>query len=562
MKLKTISRSYESAARDSRTEVRKVHKNADPKLHPFEKAREYTRAVTAAKLDRMFAAPFIGALSEHSDGVYCMATNPKSLVSFVSGSADGEVIVWDLASKRKLWSVIAHTGFVRGLTMAADGEHFYSCGDDKRIRQWRLASDDALAAALAAAASAGSAVGSKRPRSAMVGGSMGRGGAAADDDEDGGEASGAEEEEGDEYTAMVAGARSGGLGRATASAAAAGAGRGASLDVDLRPRYGAASLGRAGAGGGATSAAGAAVEPVATWSNPGGHSFLSIDHHWKEGWFATSGPGGLDVWDAQRSAPTHSFSWGADSVTCLRWNPAEHGLLASTGADRSVCLYDVRTDSVLRKTVMAMSGNSLAWNPREPFNFTVASEDSNCYTFDMRRMDSAMMVHKDHVGAVMDIAYAPTGREFVTGSYDRTIRLWAFDGGKSREIYHTKRMQRVFAVRYSGDAKYVLSGSDDTNVRIWKSNASAQLGRALPRERAKTDYHAALLKRFGHMPEVKKIAASRHVPKLVVKLKGARFEDEQRSRRKLANVRAHTAADSKEGVPDPERKRHIVGEIK
>lgn len=41
-------------------------------------------------------------------------------------------------------------------------------------------------------------------------------------------------------------------------------------------------------------------------------------------------------------------------------------------------------------------------------------------------------------------------------------------GGHSREVYTTKRMQRVFAVKFSGDATYVFSGSDDMNVRVWK----------------------------------------------------------------------------------------------
>ena len=42
----------------------------------------------------------------------------------------------------------------------------------------------------------------------------------------------------------------------------------------------------------------------------------------------------------------------------------------------------------------------------------------------------------------MDLSYAPTGKEFVTGSYDRTVRIFGARGGKSREVYHTKRMQR------------------------------------------------------------------------------------------------------------------------
>jgi len=42
----------------------------------------------------------------------------------------------------------------------------------------------------------------------------------------------------------------------------------------------------------------------------------------------------------------------------------------------------------------------------------------------------------------MDIDYAPSGKEFVTGSYDRTIRMFRVEEGKSRDVYHGKRMQK------------------------------------------------------------------------------------------------------------------------
>jgi len=42
----------------------------------------------------------------------------------------------------------------------------------------------------------------------------------------------------------------------------------------------------------------------------------------------------------------------------------------------------------------------------------------------------------------MDIDYAPTGTEFVTGSYDRTVRIFKENSGTSREVYHGKRMQK------------------------------------------------------------------------------------------------------------------------
>jgi WD repeat and SOF domain-containing protein 1 len=74
----------------------------------------------------------------------------------------------------------------------------------------------------------------------------------------------------------------------------------------------------------------------------------------------------------------------------------------------------------------------LSFNPIEPINFTVGNDDSNCYSFDMRKMDKAKIIHKDHIGAVIDLDYAPTGREFVTGSFDKTLRIFNYDSGRSK----------------------------------------------------------------------------------------------------------------------------------
>ena len=147
---------------------------------------------------------------------------------------------------------------------------------------------------------------------------------------------------------------------------------------------------------------------------------------------------------------------------------AEADVMATAGSDRSIALYDLRTSTPIRKLIMQTKTNSISWNPMEAFNFTAANEDCCLYTYDMRKLQSASCVHKDFVSAVMDVDYSPTGREFVAGSYDRSVRIFSHNGGHSKEVYHTKRMQRIFAVRFSGDGSYVFSGSDDMNVRVWK----------------------------------------------------------------------------------------------
>ena len=82
-----------------------MHRNLDPALHPFEKAIEYTRALNAVKLDRVFAKPFIAALP-HSDGVTCLGRNPARLNSLLVGAADGTLRLWDVAAQRCLRQLV------------------------------------------------------------------------------------------------------------------------------------------------------------------------------------------------------------------------------------------------------------------------------------------------------------------------------------------------------------------------------------------------------------------------------------------------------------------------
>ena len=42
----------------------------------------------------------------------------------------------------------------------------------------------------------------------------------------------------------------------------------------------------------------------------------------------------------------------------------------------------------------------------------------------MRNLSRPTNVHKGHVGAVLSLGWSSTGREFVSGSYDRTVRIF------------------------------------------------------------------------------------------------------------------------------------------
>ncbi|KAK4766500.1 hypothetical protein SAY87_008142 [Trapa incisa] len=450
MRVKVISRSNDEFTRERSQDLQRVFRNFDPNLRPLGKAVEYVRALNAAKLDKIFARPFIGAMDGHLDAVSCMAKNPNYLKGIFSGSMDGDIRLWDIASKRTVCQFPGHQGAVRGLTASTDGRILVSCGTDCTVRLWTVPIP--------------------------------------------------------------------------------------TLEEFYSP--------------------GKSSEPLAIYTRQ--NAFRAVDHQWDGEQFATGGAQ-VDLWNHNRSLPIKSFEWGTDTILSVKFNPGEPNILATSASDRSITIYDLRLSSPVKKVILMTKTNAIAWNPMEPMNLTAANEDTNCYSFDYRKLGEAKNVHKDHVSAVMDIDYSPTGREFVTGSYDRTVRIFPYNGGHSREIYHTKRMQRVFCVKFSCDAGYVISGSDDTNLRVWKAKASEQLGVVLPREKRKHEYDESLKNRYKHIPEVKRIVRHRHLPKLIFKAGRLRREMIEAAKKKDERRKAHSAPGKV--VTKPLRLRRTVKEI-
>ena len=441
MKIKVLCRNPKEYVRQGKNEVTRMPRNFDPNLHPLEGPREYVRALNATKLERMFAKPFIGSLNGHTDGINALCKHTTRVSNILSGSCDGEIKIWSLASRECLTTINAHSGFVRGLCMNSEGTRFISVGGDQVIKQWAYPTNSNFAN----------------------------------------------------------------------------------------------------------------MEPVSTVL--GESVFLGMDHHWVDPIFGTCGDK-VDIWDEGRSEPISSFTWGVESISHIKFNPVETTILATCGSDRSVTLYDIRQSSPLKKIILSMRSNAVAWNPMEAFHFTTANEDNNLYTFDMRKLDVPLYMHVDHINAVLDVDYSPTGKEFVTGSFDKTVRIFSNNSRRSREVYHTKRMQKIFCVAWSNDNTYVLSGSEEANVRIWKANASQKLGQVSRKERQALDYSSKLKEKYQHHPMIKRISRHRHVPRLIHNSSRTKRIMLEAKKKKLENRRRHSKPGS---VPEiSARKEKII----
>ena len=91
--------------------------------------------------------------------------------------------------------------------------------------------------------------------------------------------------------------------------------------------------------------------------------------------------------------------------------------------------------------------------------------------------DVEIVIQTGHSGWVNSVVISPDGKTIVSGSDDKTVRLWDIETGKEirRLQGHT---DDVNSVAISADGQTIVSGSSDGEIKIWdfkKSNLIASL---------------------------------------------------------------------------------------
>ncbi len=72
-----------------------------------------------------------------------------------------------------------------------------------------------------------------------------------------------------------------------------------------------------------------------------------------------------------------------------------------------------------------------------------------------------------HRGEVFSVAFSPDGRYALSGSGDKTLKLWEVSTGSLIQTFegHSKW---VSSVAFSPDGRYALSGSGDSTLKLWE----------------------------------------------------------------------------------------------
>ena len=107
---------------------------------------------------------------------------------------------------------------------------------------------------------------------------------------------------------------------------------------------------------------------------------------------------------------------------------------------------------------------SVAWSADQRRALS-GSDDKTVRLWDVET-GRCLRVLEGHTSAVWSVAWSADQRRALSGAQDKTVRLWDVETGRCLRVLegHTTRS---LSVAWSADQRHALSGSDDKTVRLW-----------------------------------------------------------------------------------------------
>lgn len=119
----------------------------------------------------------------------------------------------------------------------------------------------------------------------------------------------------------------------------------------------------------------------------------------------------------------------------------------------------------------------IATTLRYPDMILSASRDKSIIMWKLTRDDAnygtPQRALKGHGHFVTDVVLSTDGQYALSGSWDKTLRLWDLNHGKSTRqfVSHTKD---VLSVAFSADNRQIVSGSRDKSIKLWNTLAQCK----------------------------------------------------------------------------------------
>lgn len=194
-----------------------------------------------------------------------------------------------------------------------------------------------------------------------------------------------------------------------------------------------------------------------------------------DSWTALSGKGSVDsscgascnesvvvLLGHKRGLPIFDLDWNRDGRT-----------LISAGGDGSLRLWDTKavgsygelTRTISKQTPHASGTKSTFLQGGDPCTYVPdAKLESKA-----QRHGSALVCYQGHAPStpVLSVSIAPCGYYFASAGSDSTARLWCTDRPTPVRVFTGHLNENVNCVSWQPNCNFIVTGSDDKTVRMW-----------------------------------------------------------------------------------------------
>ncbi len=184
--------------------------------------------------------------------------------------------------------------------------------------------------------------------------------------------------------------------------------------------------------------------------------------------------GNLRLWSLADAQLARTIEPAGDVVfTAVDISPDGNHALAACAAEGTVRMWNLDTGEEIvgedssRAWLDFKTRGGIVWSarfaPKGKRVLTIGGNDAQLW--DIQSRDP--LVRFSPHGAVASADVSPDGRLLVTGSWDRSAKIWDIATGKALRKLDGVHQGYVNSVEFSPDGKLVLTGSDDGTARLW-----------------------------------------------------------------------------------------------
>ncbi|TDL14574.1 WD40 repeat-like protein, partial [Rickenella mellea] len=197
----------------------------------------------------------------------------------------------------------------------------------------------------------------------------------------------------------------------------------------------------------------------------------------------------VKIWNVKNGKSVgKSFQGHTDRVWSVAFSPDSHWIVSGSD-DRTVCIWDAtmfdhKKNKIWSKLFPSVSGQKISQHPAAHMkkilsvafspcnNYIVSgSADKSVRIWNAETGASVGKPFEGHTDLVSSVAFSPDGNKIISGSHDKTLCIW---NAKTYSIIKQLKghTDRITSVAFSPNGEYIASGSFDRTVHIWHASTS------------------------------------------------------------------------------------------